>query len=326
MVVGNNGKVKVKNQVVTENYCIYNDDCCEAIKGIRSESVGFSVFSPPFASLYSYSDDNKDMGNAKTYKEFFIHFGFLVAELHRVLMPGIVVAVHCMDLPVFKANEGHIGMRDFSGDIIRLFQKHEFIYHSRHCIWKDPLVAATRSKSIQLAHKQIVKDSALCATGIPDYIVAFRKGGENPVPIAHPNGLTEYAGERPIPWNLDVYIGSVEPKTNKRSHWIWQQYASPVWFDIRQTRVLPYRGGREEEDQRHICPLQTDVVERCLTLWSAKDDKVLTPFMGVGTEVYEAVRLGRKGIGIELKTSYFKMAKRNLESLKYKQTAGGFSE
>lgn len=244
-------------------------------------------------------------------------------------MPGRIVAVHCMDLPTHKRNGDEIGLRDFPGDIIRLFQKHGFTYHSRVTIWKDPLTAAVRTKAIGLAHKQIVKDSALCRTGIADSLLAFRKPGENTKPIQHPRGLRDYCGARSVPTNLDKHLvdsaemdlakNPYDSRKDKRSHWIWQQYASPVWFDIRQTKVLPFRDAREADDERHICPLQVDVVERCLALWSAKDDVVFTPFLGVGTEVYVAVKNGRKGIGSELKRSYFRQAVRNIESVDRQQ-------
>ena len=220
-----------------------------------------------------------------------------------------------MDLPTHKNIGEEIGPLDFPGDIIRCFQKESFIYHSRFCIWKDPLLAATRTKAIGLAHKQIVKDSALCRTGIPDYILAFRKKGENPIPVRHGKGLQTYCGSRTIPGSLNGYIDSDNQAKNKRSQWIWQQYASPVWFDIRQTKVLPYKHGRDHEDEKHIAPLQTDVIERCLELWTSKDDVVLTPFMGIGSEVYIAVNRGRKAICVELKESYYKQALRNLRSL-----------
>ncbi len=305
----------VKTQVITKRYALYNGDCCEVIKDIKDDSIGFSIFSPPFCNLYSYSDDNRDMGNSKSYKEFFKHFDYLVKELYRVLMPGRIVAVHCMDLPIHKRDMGFVGLRDFPGGIIKLFKKNGFIYHSRHCIWKDPLIAAVRTKTIGLAHKQIIKDSSMCRTGIPDYIVSFRKKGDNIKPIEHENGLIGYYGSRNIPAKLDRFIGHKEQKSNKRSHWIWQQYASPVWFDIRQTNVLPYRKARGRDDEKHICPLQLDVIERCMVLWTAKNDIVLTPFMGVGSEIYVAVKNNRKGIGIELKLSYYKQAVKVMSSI-----------
>lgn len=302
-------------EVITDQYAIYQGDCCSVLPKLPDESVGFSIFSPPFASLYSYSDSMYDMGNAKTYEEFFTHFDFLVKELYRLLMPGRCVSVHCMDLPTHKTNGEEIGLRDFTGDLVRAFTFRKWIYHSRHCIWKDPLIAATRTKAIGLAHKQLVKDSAMSRTGIPDYIVTFRKPGDNPKPIKHPRGLTKYHGERSIPHNLDKFLKWEDTATNKRSHWIWQQYASPVWDDISQTKVLSYKSAREEDDQKHICPLQTQVIYRCLTLWSAPGDVVLTPFMGIGSEVYCAVEMERKGIGVELKPRYFKQAVKNIQSI-----------
>lgn len=311
--------MKIKDQKITKRYSIYNGDCIPVMKNMPADSVGMCIHSPPFASLYSYSDADEDLGNSKTYAEFFTHYGFVVEQLARIMKPGRIVAVHCMDLPTFKSQGSEIGVADFPGDIVDLYKLHGFIPHSHHCIWKDPLIAATRSHSISLAHKQIVKDSAMCATGLADYIWAFRKPGDNPEPIAHPLGLTRYVGERQVPRELNRYLKWPDPKTNKRSHWIWQQYASPVWFDIRQTRVLPYKKGRDNDDARHICPLQLDVIERCLVLWSNKGDIVLTPFMGVGSEVYVAVQMKRKGLGIELKGSYYRQAVRNLESLKHQQ-------
>lgn len=315
----------VKDQKITKRYSMYNGDCCEVLPKLPDESIGLSLFSPPFASLYAYSDSPQDMGNSKSYEEFFEHFDFLVQQLHRVMMPGRIVAMHVMDIPTLKSRDGFIGILDFTGDVVRAFQKRGFAYHSRVCVWKDPLIAATRTHALGLAHKQIVKDSSLCRMGIADYVVALRKKGDNPKPICNENGLTEYHGEKPIPAYLSRYENWKDQGTNKRSHWIWQQYASPVWDDIRQTKVLPFRGAKEEEDERHVCPLQEDVIQRCLALWSAPDDIVLSPFAGVGSEVYTAVREGRKAIGIELKTSYYRQALKNLESLKLpKHSEKGF--
>jgi DNA modification methylase len=315
----------IKDQLITKDFSLYCGDCCEVLPGLPKASVGLAVFSPPFASLYSYSDDPRDMGNSKSYQEFFEHFGFLIEQLQRVMLPGRIVSVHCMHLPTYKKEGVEIGFRDFPGDIIRAFQKEGFILHSPpFCIWKDPLIAATRTKAIGLAHKQIVKDSAMCRVGLADYLVAFRKHGENAKPIDHPYGLTTYCGSRPVPSHLDKWIGyKGDQGKNKRSHWIWQQYASPVWFDIRQTYVLPYRKAREGDDEKHICPLQLDVIERCVALWSAPGDVVLTPFMGVGSEVYVAVKNGRKAVGVELKRSYFKQAVRNVQSVLRKRETKG---
>lgn len=305
----------VKHQTITDKYALYWGDCCQVLPELPDESVGLSVFSPPFCDLYSYSDSPEDVGNSRNYEEFFTHFGFLVSELRRLLVPGRNVAVHCTDLPTFKRAGEEIGLRDFPGDLIKCFETHDFTYAARFCIWKDPLVAATRTKAIGLAHKQLVKDSAVSRTGIPDYVLVFRKKGDNPKPIPHPRGLTVYHGSRPVPRDLDYYLDYGEDKAakNKRSHWIWQQYASPVWFDIRQSKVLPFKPARDKDDQRHICPLQVDVVERCVELWSTKGDVVLSPFAGVGTEVYVAVKNGRKGIGVELKKSYYRQACRNVK-------------
>ena len=311
--------MNVKNQKITADLALYNGDCCEVLTQLKNESVDMYLFSPPFSSLYSYSDDDADLGNAKSYEEFFAHFEFVVKEIERTLVPGRIAAVHCMDLPEAKQDHGYIGLREFPDDIIKLFRKNNMIFASRHCIWKDPLIAATRTHALGLAHKQIVKDSSMCRMGLPDYIVAFRKKGDNPKPIKHPMGLTEYAGERQIPRHLQRFVGHEDQKTNSRSHWIWQKYASPIWDDIRQTRVLPYKKAREEDDQRHLCPLQTDTIERCLTLWSNPGDTICSPFAGVGSELFVALEMGRKAIGIELKSSYYKQALRNLESLKTKQ-------
>jgi len=311
----------VKKQKITKAFVLYCGDSCEVLPDLPDESIGFSLFSPPFADLYSYSDDVADMSNSSSYEEFFEHFEFLIEQLFRLMMPGRVVAVHCMDLPTYKTRGEEIGIRDFPGDIIRSFVKFGFIQHSsRITIWKDPLLAAVRTKAIGLAHKQIVKDSAMCRIGIPDYILSFRKPGENPKLVGHPNGLTKYYGSRSVPTKLDHFVDfDGEQKINKRSHWIWQQYASPVWFDIRQTRVLPYRQARDGDDEKHICPLQLDTIERCMELWSAKGDTFLSPFMGVGSEVFVAVKNRRRAVGIELKGSYYNQALRNLRSLRFSQ-------
>jgi len=292
----------VRDQIVTKNYALYNGDSCEVLKTLPDDSVDFSIFSPPFADLYCYSDNPADLGNSRTYDEFFQHFGFIIRELARVIKPGRLCSVHCMDLPATISHDGYLGIKDFTGDIIRAFQSHGWIYHARHCIWKDPLIAATRTKAIGLLHKQLCKDSSISRSGIPDYLITFRKAGENAVPIAHPDGLTKYCG-------------SDDPGGDgvKKSHFIWRAYASPVWMDIRQTHTLDARKARDADDEKHLCPLQLDVIERACVLWSNPGEVVLTPFMGVGSEVYGAVINGRKGIGIELKPSYYKQAVRNLE-------------
>lgn len=293
----------IMNQKIDERYAIYNGDSCEVINGIPDESVHFSVFSPPFADLYCYSDSDQDLGNCKDYDTFFEHFAFIVRGLKRIMKQGRIVAVHCMDIPAMKERDGYIGIKDFSGDLIKAFQNEGFIYHSRTTIWKDPLIEATRTKAIGLMHKQLCKDSVMSRCGLPDYMLAFRKAGENKIPIEHDEGLKEYAGSNKI-------------KDGVRSHEIWRAYASPVWMDIRQTNTLNARIARDDQDEKHVCPLQLDTITRCIQLWSNPNEVVFTPFMGVGSEVYGALINGRKGIGIELKESYYRQAVKNCEQAK----------
>jgi len=284
-----------------ENWQTYNGDCCEVITGIPDESIGFSVFSPPFASLYTYSNSERDMGNCKNHGEFFEHFSFLIRELHRITKPGRNCSVHCMNLPTSKARDGEIGIVDFRGEIIRQFVDAGWIYHSEVCIWKDPVTAMQRTKALGLLHKQIVKDSCMSRQGIPDYLVTFRKPGVNPEPVA---------GE------LDTWVGDNTFRSNGRmSIDLWQRYASPVWMDINPSRTLQKESAREEKDERHICPLQLDVIERAMMLWSKEGDAVLSPFMGIGSEGYVAVGMGRKFVGIELKPSYYNQAVENLRAV-----------
>lgn len=266
-----------------ENFKLFNADCIEGIAKLQNESIHFSVFSPPFADLYTYSDNVADMGNCKNYEEFFAHFNFLTPELNRVIMQGRLVAVHCMDLPIQKGKEGYIGLRDFSGMLIKNFQDNGFIYHSRVTIWKDPVVEMQRTKALGLLHKTLKKDSSMSRVGNPDYVLLFRKAGENPIPIKQ-----------------DISVD------------IWQKYASPVWFDINQTNTLQKESARENKDEKHICPLQLDVIERLIVLYSQKGEIVLSPFAGIGSEGYTAIKLGRKFIGYELKESYYKQANQNL--------------
>jgi hypothetical protein len=296
--------VKCLDQIHTDSYSIYNGDCCEVSEAIPSESVHMSVFSPPFADLYAYSDSPRDMGNCCDYQDFFKQFGFLIRQLLRITMPGRICVVHCMDIPSMKERDGVIGIKDFSGDIIRAFTAEGFIYHSRTLIWKDPLIEATRTKALGLMHKQLCKDSTKSRCGLPDYLLAFRKPGENLVPVEHKAGLVDYYGSED-PGEVGV----------KRSHNIWRAYASPVWMDIRQTHTLNFREARDEKDEKHVCPLQLDTIMRAVTLWSNEGEVVFTPFMGVGSEVYGAVSLGRKGLGVELKPSYFVQASKNLKGL-----------
>jgi DNA modification methylase len=294
------------NQVLTSKYAAYNGDCVSVMKTIPDAKMDMALFSPPFADLYCYSDSPMDLGNCANYDQFMGHFGFVVEQLARIIKPGRNCVVHCMDIPAMKERDGFIGLKDFSGDIIRLFQKHGFIYHSRHLIWKDPLIEATRTKALGLMHKQLQKDSIKSRAGLPDYMLAFRNAGDNQVPVDHPDGLTQYAGSDDPSRGLTGI---------KKSHNIWRAYASPVWMDIRQTRTLNARIARDSDDEKHLCPLQLDTIERACVLWSNPGEIVFTPFMGVGSEVYGAVSTGRKAIGVELKTAYYNQAIRNLESI-----------
>jgi hypothetical protein len=292
--------IKCLNQDIGCRHALYNGDSCEVFHSLPEKSIGLSVFSPPFTDLYCYSDNERDLGNCRTPELFFNMFGTIVDALLKAIMPGRIVAVHCMDLPSMKERDGVIGLKDFPGDIIRCFQDRGFIYHSRVAIWKDPLIEATRTKAIGLMHKQLCKDSSMCRMGLPDYVLAFRAPGENAAPISQGEGMTSYAGAND-PGGSGL----------RRSHNIWRAYASPVWMDIRQSHTLNKTAAREESDEKHICPLQLDVIERCITLWSNPGDVVATPFMGIGSEVFQALRMGRRAIGCELKESYFRQAVRN---------------
>ncbi|WP_333664756.1 DNA-methyltransferase [Desulfobacter postgatei] len=283
-----------------ESWIMYNGDSIEILDGIPDESIDYSLFSPPFSSLYTYSNSERDLGNCKSDEEFMTHFRFVADHLFRVIKQGRLVSVHCMLIPAMKERDGYIGLKDFRGDIIRLFQSVGFIFHAEVTIWKDPLIEATRTKALGLMHKQLCKDSSMCRQGLPDYIVTMRKPGENQDMIAHPNGLTSYAGTDEI-------------KSGTYSHEVWRKYASPIWMDINQTYTLNKNGAREEKDERHVCPLQLQTIERCLTLWSNPNDVVLSPFAGIGSEGYQAVKMGRRFVGIELKQSYYNCAVQNIE-------------
>lgn len=276
--------MEIKNQYISDKCAIYQGDCVELIQNIPDNSVGFSVFSPPFAELYTYSDELADMGNSKDYKEFFAAFDFLVQQLYRVLWPGRNVAVHCMDLPIQKGKEGYIGLRDFSGMILKSFEDAGFIYHSRVTIWKNPVTEMQRTKALGLLHKQVKKDAAMSRVGIPDYLMVFRKDGEH---------------EHPVHCEISVDT--------------WQKWASPVWMDIDYGNTLNKVDARGEKDEKHICPLQLDTIDRAVRLWSNPGDIVLTPFMGIGSEVYQSILNERKGIGFELKESYFMEAVKNIQ-------------
>ena len=279
-----------RNLISSEGWQMHQGDCVEIVKEIPSDSIHYTIFSPPFASLYTYSASDRDMGNCKDQEEFLGHFGYLVKDLYRVTMPGRLVSFHCMNLPTSKTHHGYIGIRDFRGDLIRLFEKEGWIFHSEVCIWKDPVTAMQRTKALGLLYKQLKKDSAMSRQGIPDYLVTMRKPGENPERVTH----TE--SEFPVG--------------------IWQSYASPVWMDINPSDTLQFRSAREHEDERHICPLQLQVIQRGIELWSNPGDTVLSPFAGIGSEGYVALQNGRKFIGAELKRSYFETACANLRQAK----------
>lgn len=303
----------VDTQVITDEYAIYNGDCVEVMESMPSDRLGLSVYSPPFAGLYNYSSDERDMSNCTGYDEFFEHYRFVVRELSRITMPGRMTAVHCMDIPRSNTGRGDT-QYDFPGDIIRLHEAEGWGYVARYAVWKEPLGVRNRTMSKALAHKTIVDDASRCSVASADYLLVFRRAGENPEPIANPVGLLEYAGARKIPADVLSYRGWTGKQTENRfSHWIWRQYASAFWDDIRIERVLPYREARDSEDEKHVHPLQLDVIDRTVQLWSNPGDTVFTPFMGVGSEVYSAVMNGRKGVGAELKPSYFRQAVKNLE-------------
>jgi len=305
--------VAVLDQAITDRYAIYNGDCMEVMPTLPDGSVHLSVYSPPFAGLYNYSSSDRDLSNCRDYDEFFQHYGFVVRELARLTMPGRASAVHCMDVPT--GNTGRDALTDFPGDVIRLHREHGFQYVARYHVWKEPLAVRNRTMTKALAHKSIVEDSSRCTVASADYLLVFRRNGVNPVPISHPNGLMDYAGERQIPADLHRYRGwKGNQIENRYSHWIWRQYASAFWDDIRIDRVLPYREARDSEDEKHVHPLQLDVIDRALILWSNPGEVVFTPFMGVGSEVYSAVRNGRLGVGVELKPSYYRQAVKNVEA------------
>ncbi len=301
----------VLDQALTDRYALYHGDCMEVMPTLPAGSVHLSVYSPPFAGLYNYTSSERDLSNCSNYDEFFEHYGYVVGEIARVTMPGRISAVHCMDVPT--GNSGRDALRDFPGDIIRLHAEHGFDYIARYHVWKEPLAVRNRTMKKDLAHRTIVEDSSRCSVASADYLLAFRRRGENPVPITHPVGLLEYAGERRIPDELHRYRGWEGKQTeNRYSHWIWRQYASAFWDDVRIDRVLPFKEARDDEDERHVHPLQLDVIDRTLVLWSNEGETVLTPFMGVGSEVYAAVRAGRRGLGVELKASYYRQAVANV--------------
>jgi hypothetical protein len=314
------GGMKVLDQTKGDNFALYRADCVEMLRGLPSDSIHYTIYSPPFASLYVFSDDPRDLSNCRDDETFWQHYRFVCEELFRVTMPGRLVSIHCMQLPTSKLRDGFIGLRDFRGDIIRAHQAAGMIYHSEVCIRKDPVSAMQRSKSIGLLHKQLVKDSAMSRMAVADYVVTMRKPGDNPEPIA---------GE------FDAYYGadSGPAKEGPRDEWgrhpadkysvqVWQRYAEPVWMDIAQSDVLSRSAARAEADERHISPLQLTVIRRCIDLWSNPGDAVLSPFAGIGSEGYVALELQRRFLGAELKESYYKQAVANLTAAEHAKTRG----
>lgn len=325
--------MNIKNQINGENYTIYNADCLEVLPSLPDSSIDLSIYSPPFAGLYQYSSDPRDMSNCESKEQFLEQYEFLIKEIARVTKSGRITAVHCTD--VF---DNSCRLWDFPHEIIKLHLKYGFEYRNRITIWKEPLKVRMRTMVQSLMHKFIVEDSTRCFTAMPDYILIFTKKGENQVPVTHPFGINDYAGEIPIlPNILKAYnnanntnfneqelwkhLNSINDENGitKLNHYIWQRYASAVWDDIRIDNVLPFRDSKEEDDEKHVHPLQLDVIDRLVELYSNPNEIVLTPFMGVGSEVYSAVRKGRKAIGVELKESYFKQAKINLENVPTQQ-------
>lgn len=288
--------MKIIDQYSTDRYTLINGDTTEVIGGVPDNSIGLIVYSPPFSSLYTYSNSDRDLGNSRNDDEFFTHFEFIVKEMYRILMPGRIMAVHCMQIPAMKERDGYIGIKDFRGDLIRLFQKCGFIFHGEVTIWKDPVVEMQRTKALGLLHKQLKKDSSKTRMGLPDYIVFMRKPGDNTEPIEHDNDN----------FPVDLWQDYASP--------VWREYASPVWWNINQSDTLN-RMFADEESEKHICPLQLPVIERCVKLYSNEGDTVFTPFMGIGSEVYQSVKMGRKAIGVELKPEYYEQAVMNLKAL-----------
>jgi DNA modification methylase len=316
--------VAVLDQEIAERYAIYNGDCLEVLPGLPDASVHLSVYSPPFAGLYHYSSSERDLSNSRSYDEFLGHYEFVVAEVARLTMPGRITAVHCTDVAI--GNSGGDAVTDFPGDIIRMHARWDFAYVGRHVIWKEPLAVRNRTMVKDLTHATTVDDSSLAGLASADYLLIFRKAGKNPVPVTHPNGFTTYHGAGSPPADILRYRGMEGNQIgNRYSQWVWRQYASSVWDDIRgnlgqwdkrdHMAVLPYREARDEEDEKHVHPLQLDVIRRVVDLRTNPGETVLTPFLGVGSEAYAAVELGRRGVGMELKPSYYRQAVKNLHEV-----------
>ena len=304
----------VKDQEITTDYAIYCGDCIETMEKFPADSIHLSIYSPPFGGLYHYSSDDRDLSNNSSYEEFFKHYEFVVRELFRLTLPGRITAVHCTDIP--SGNHGKDYLRDFPGDIIRLHEQCGFHYVARHTIWKEPLMVRNRTMQHNLSHKTIVDDGVYGGVASADYLIIFRKHGINKIPVEHPTGLDYYAGGCDIPEELQKFKRwNGDQKLNRYSHWIWRRYASSIWDDIANDHVLPFIDCKDPDDEKHVHPLQLDVIDRCICLRSNPGENVLTPFMGVGSEVYSAVKNRRRGIGIELKQSYFRQAQKNLQHI-----------
>lgn len=304
----------VTDQLITDRFAIYNGDCMDVMQKIPNARIHLSIYSPPFGGLFQYSSSDRDLSNCLDYDGFFRHYEFVVRELTRITMPGRMTAVHCMDVPT--GNTGDDGYIDFPGDIIKLHQRLGWKYRARRAIWKEPLAVRLRTMAKNLAHATIVEDSINAGVAGADYLLVFKRAGTNQIPVAHPRGLMDYAGDRRPPVEVMKYRGwTGDQIENRYSHWIWRQYASSIWDDIRIGNVLPFRDARDDQDEKHVHPLQLDVIDRATVMWSNPGETVLTPFMGVGSEVYSPVRLGRKAIGIELKPTYFRQAVKNMEQV-----------
>ncbi len=300
------------DQKITNKYALYNGDAMEVMKKLPDGKIYLSIYSPPFAGLYHYSSDARDLSNAIDHKEFFEHYEFVIREIHRLTIPGRMSAVHCMDIPT--GNSGLDHLTDFPGEVIRLHDKCEFKYIARYHVWKEPLTVRNRTMTKSLSHKGMTLDSTRCSIANADYLLIFRRSGKNEIPVAHPKGLKIYAGARQMPSDAKEYEhweGS--QYENKFSHWIWRQYASAFWDDVRIDRILQHKSARDQDDERHCHPLQLDVIDRALTLWSNPGEIIFSPFMGVGSEIYGALMNGRRAIGIELKPSYYRQALKNIE-------------
>jgi len=309
----------VKQELITDHYALYHGDCIEGMAGMPDESIDFSIYSPPFCALYTYSNDLRDLSNSRNYDEFMSHYELVVSQIARLTKPGRCTGVHAMDVPD-SCNLGNF-LTDFPGDIIRLHQRLGFKYIARHHIWKEPLGVRNRTMAKGLAHKTCAEDSTLCDVAGADYLLIFRRDGRNQVPVTHNRGLLEYYGAEPLPADCQSFKGWTGKQTeNKYSHNIWRRYASSCWHDVRISNVLPYESARDEKDEKLVPPLQLDVIARAIELRSNPGETVLTPFMGVGSEVYQSVVMGRRGVGFELKDTYYSQAIRNCELAFQKRT------